>query len=53
VCYLVKLSKNEIMNVWFSFDYPHVHVSLNVLQDSLNLKMKNNKYFYVLYLSSS
>ena len=28
MCYLVKLSKNEIMNVWFSFDYPHVHVSL-------------------------
>jgi hypothetical protein len=37
VCYLVKLFMNEIMNVWFNFDYPHVHVSLTFLQDSLNL----------------
>jgi hypothetical protein len=37
VCYLVKLFMNETMNVWFSFDYPHVHVSLTFLQDSLNL----------------
>jgi hypothetical protein len=37
VCYLVKLFMNETMNVWFSFDYPHVHVSLTILQDSLNL----------------
>jgi hypothetical protein len=28
MCYLVKLLMNETMNVWFSFDYPHVHVSL-------------------------
>jgi hypothetical protein len=37
VCYLVKLFMNETMNVWFIFDYPHVHISLNFLQDSLNL----------------
>jgi hypothetical protein len=37
VCYLVKLFMNETMNVWLSFDYPHAHVSLTFLQNSLNL----------------
>ena len=37
VCYLFKLFMNETMNVWFNIDYPHVHVSLTFLQDSLNL----------------